>query len=155
MESVIKEGICLLCGKQFIKKRNTKLYCSRYCVKKSNNIKNKEKNSLFKKKYVENNRELINNKRVIYNLNNKDKIRNNRLLKEYGITLAQYYLLLEGQNNRCKICTDILILPHVDHCHETGKVRGLLCVKCNMGIGSFNDNIQKLYSAINYLVLNK
>lgn len=67
--------------------------------------------------------------------------------------------MLMDQMERCKIC-----LMHksqfqkglaVDHCHKTGKIRGLLCHKCNTGIGSFQENIARLKSAINYLEKNK
>jgi hypothetical protein len=86
---------------------------------------------------------------------NPDKVKNNVLKYQYGITLEKYLEILEAQNGRCKICgTDI---PggkgsfHVDHCHDSGKVRGLLCHYCNVGIGNFKDNISTLASAILYL----
>jgi hypothetical protein len=73
----------------------------------------------------------------------------------YGITHQDYLDMLEAQNGRCKICgTDT---PggkgtfHVDHCHNSNKVRGLLCHKCNVGLGHFNDNISLLSAAILYL----
>ena len=63
--------------------------------------------------------------------------------------------MLEAQNGRCKICgTDTPMgngAFHVDHCHMTNKVRGLLCHKCNVGLGHFNDNISLLSTAILYL----
>jgi len=63
--------------------------------------------------------------------------------------------MLEAQNGRCKICgTDApngMGTFHVDHCHITSKVRGLLCHKCNVGLGHFNDNISILSAAILYL----
>ena len=63
--------------------------------------------------------------------------------------------MLEAQNGRCKICgTDTPMGTgafHVDHCHMTNKVRGLLCHKCNVGLGHFNDNISLLSTAILYL----
>ena len=83
------------------------------------------------------------------------------LRKQYGITLEDYYKMLEEQNHVCAICgraeyaTDHRSgLPRalaVDHCHETGKVRGLLCTNCNRGLGKFNDNIERLANAIKYL----
>jgi hypothetical protein len=77
------------------------------------------------------------------------------LRRYYGISLADYLKMLEAQNGRCKICgTDA---PggkgtfHVDHCHDSSKVRGLLCRSCNVGLGHFNDNISLLSLAILYL----
>ena len=75
-------------------------------------------------------------------------------LKLYGLTLETYDLLLKAQGSVCAICKQpSLAKPHlsVDHNHLTGKVRGLLCVKCNAGLGSFGDNIEMLAKAIAYL----
>lgn len=82
--------------------------------------------------------------------------RNSKFKKAYGITLDDYYVMLEAQNNRCKICKTTVPSSRtqyfaVDHCHTTGKVRGLLCTKCNTGLGRFNDNLELLNSAITYL----
>jgi hypothetical protein len=83
------------------------------------------------------------------------KARDQNLRRYYGISLADYLEMLEAQNGRCKICkADV---PggkgsfHVDHCHDSNKVRGLLCHHCNVGIGNFKDNISTLASAILYL----
>lgn len=78
-----------------------------------------------------------------------------RLLKyRYDITKEQYDQLCEKQENRCAICktsqSDLDRPLDVDHCHLTGKVRGLLCNKCNQGIGLLKDNVNILKSAINY-----
>ena len=86
------------------------------------------------------------------------------LKRKYNLTLENYYGLLEYQEHVCAICKTAeprvyqgreTFLPlFVDHCHETGKVRGLLCTKCNSGIGMFKDNIEYLISAISYLKEN-
>ena len=79
------------------------------------------------------------------------------LKRKYGITLKERNILLQKQNNKCKICSlkfneNIFKLKAcVDHCHETEKVRGLLCRTCNAGLGYFKDNIKELTKAINYL----
>lgn len=81
--------------------------------------------------------------------------RNSKLKARFGITLQQYNQLLENQNFKCLICTATeSVLGHslaVDHCHTTGKIRGLLCKSCNIGIGNLKDNIQNLQNAIKYL----
>ena len=86
----------------------------------------------------------------------KDAMRDSAFKIKYGISLQDYNLMYEQQNGSCKICgsTD----PQrgnkhfmVDHDHTTGKVRGLLCAPCNMGLGLLGDNISTLQNAINYL----
>lgn len=76
---------------------------------------------------------------------------------KYGITIEEYDTLLEKQGGGCALChrhdsgvTGSSIL-RVDHCHETGEVRGLLCHKCNLCLGCVEDKIDLLYSAIEYL----
>lgn len=75
------------------------------------------------------------------------------LKKRYGLSIEQYTKLLVAQNNLCAIC---LVKPKksslaVDHDHKTGKVRGLLCIKCNMALGALDDNTELLFSAARYL----
>lgn len=81
---------------------------------------------------------------------------NNRLVKEFGITLEQYNDILKKQGGKCAICgTDRIPkgkkMLFVDHCHKTNKVRGILCHNCNMGLGHFMDNVESLKNAIAYL----
>lgn len=81
--------------------------------------------------------------------------------RRYNITQAQYDQMLQDQSERCAICgikpdykprqKGEKRLLHVDHCHKTGRVRGLLCWKCNMGLGSLNDDPRILALAIEYL----
>lgn len=79
-------------------------------------------------------------------------IRNNQLLKKYGLKPGEYEALVEAQGGRCAICE---VAPEgnlrVDHDHETGEVRGLLCHPCNAGIGLLRDNPVLLLKAANYL----
>jgi hypothetical protein len=99
-----------------------------------------------------------------YYSNHKNDWKNNRLINQFGITLENYNDLLKKQNYLCLICNkpETEVEPGkspktlaVDHNHETGKIRGLLCGKCNKGIGMFEDNTNLLQSAINYLNGNK
>ena len=91
---------------------------------------------------------------------NKHKLRGDRLMKTYGLSNDDYVSMFESQIGLCAICNE----PQqgitkdgetrflcVDHCHTTGKVRELLCVKCNTGIGQFKDNPEILKQAIKYL----
>lgn len=80
----------------------------------------------------------------------------NHLMRTYGITLEDWARMLESQQGRCAICErDIrdatLSDVNVDHCHESGKVRGLLCLNCNMAIGLLLDRPETLRRATSYL----
>jgi hypothetical protein len=79
--------------------------------------------------------------------------RNWWLLRKYGITNTQFAELLASQQGRCKICRieENGRTWHVDHCHESGVVRGILCDKCNRGLGHFNDSAEVLRRAADYL----
>lgn len=84
------------------------------------------------------------------------KQRNNDLKRLYGITLNEYNQMLTEQNNKCAVCrTTDPGGKHgkfmVDHCHTTGKVRGLLCKRCNIALGEVGDNISTLQKMIEYL----
>ncbi len=81
---------------------------------------------------------------------------NKHLLDKYGITLEEKREMIKNQNCKCDICpqslsVDDLSKSHVDHCHETGIVRGILCSNCNRGIGHLQHDTQILRSAIRYL----
>lgn len=88
--------------------------------------------------------------------------------RKYGLNVNQVNEMHDIQGGKCVIChTDIMLrhqhIPNdnisttavVDHCHDTGEVRGLLCNKCNMGLGAFVDNIDNLERAIKYLSFYK
>jgi hypothetical protein len=78
--------------------------------------------------------------------------REKKLLYRYGLTKEVFDVMIEKQEGACAIC---LVVPekrlHVDHCHTTNKVRGLLCSNCNMALGLFKDNTKTLERAIKYL----
>ena len=88
--------------------------------------------------------------------NRGDTKRDYHLQSRYGISSKQYDIMLADQKGVCKICcTD---RPggkgdyfHVDHCHDSGNVRALLCNQCNTALGLFKDNPELLTNAIEYL----
>ena len=86
-------------------------------------------------------------------------VRKHQLKSKYGITPDEYDLNLELQDHACKICkvdaSEFTRKLHVDHCHTTGAVRGLLCPPCNKGLGDFKDDIMLLEEAIEYLKNSK
>lgn len=79
-----------------------------------------------------------------------------RRCRQFGITVEQYVYMAHAQNDVCAICKRIPLDVHpngfsIDHCHNTGIVRGLLCNHCNTGLGFFEDNPKALAQAIVYL----
>lgn len=78
------------------------------------------------------------------------------LKRTFGITLEDYNNMLAAQNHACAVCckpaTESTRALAVDHCHSTGRVRGLLCFRCNSAIGSLNDNPDTIIKAFNYLL---
>lgn len=85
------------------------------------------------------------------------KIRASRRLQRYGLTADQFEILWSRQQGRCALCSEVLRVGgkaiHIDHCHETQRVRGILCARCNLGLGKFGDSIEQLQRAIDYLRL--
>jgi len=85
----------------------------------------------------------------------KERVKRNNLKRSYKLSDAGLNKL--HLNNFCTICGNEFKLKrttYIDHCHSTGKVRGLLCPKCNILLGSCNDNVLILESAISYLKMN-
>jgi Autographiviridae endonuclease VII len=86
---------------------------------------------------------------------NPDIHRNTQLKRNYGINLESYKVLVESQNGLCAICKKkpegSRSTLQVDHDHETGRVRGLLCNPCNTGLGLFKEEPAVLTEAIEYL----
>lgn len=134
MRGKCEETKCKNCGKIFqallIKKRQGKsIFCSKECYfkyRKENSKDSKELNRLYQKKH------------------------------KYNLTPKEYQQLILESNNRCAICNSEFDTTkqngmNVDHSHETGKVRGLLCHNCNALLGHAHDNIEILKKAIKYL----
>ena len=94
-----------------------------------------------------------------YVAKNPDKVRNNHLKSKFGISLEKYNEMHAAQDGKCAICGEPETsnrygkprMLAVDHCHDSKKVRGLLCGNCNPMIGYAKDNIQVLTKAIEYL----
>lgn len=79
--------------------------------------------------------------------------REERLRYKYGITLKEYESRWSAQSGKCALCGEEQEVLCVDHCHETGRVRGLLCSRCNTGIGHLRDDVTILRRAIDYLAV--
>jgi len=112
--------------------------------------KNPEKVKEKHKKYSEKNKERCKE----YYSNNKDKAFERYLKNTYQMSAEEYEFSLKNQSGVCAICKSKCITGRklaVDHNHDTGQIRGLLCCKCNRGLGNFNDNLDLLEQAVLYL----
>lgn len=113
-------------------------------------------NLATRKSYIKHNQKQLIKSRE-YRSSNPDAGRNARFKYKYGISLEEYNLILKAQDYKCAICPNKHTLKSkldVDHSHDTGKVRGLLCRRCNLAIGQFKDSMLLLESAIKYLENN-
>lgn len=76
---------------------------------------------------------------------------------KYGMSLEGYRTMITDQRCRCAICNVLLEGdrdPHIDHCHEYGHVRGILCSRCNTGLGMFKDSVRVMICALWYVIRN-
>jgi hypothetical protein len=97
-----------------------------------------------------------NKQRFIESGGYKRSLRKTHLKTKYGITPEQYDEMLEAQGGGCAICGKPpgKTALHVDHCHETGRVRGLLCFSCNAGLGQFKHDPELLEAALMYTAVH-
>lgn len=134
-------GLYSICNftKDVSKKDGKNIYCKNCCRRK---LRQRNMSEEYKKKR--------NKSRYKY----KDAERGYMLKTRYGITLEEFNQIFESQGKTCPICKRDKSCGKnfvVDHSHKTGKNRGILCNRCNVGLGSFKDSIELLQEAINYL----
>lgn len=87
------------------------------------------------------------------------KHRQNRLLREYGLTAGQFAIMVAVQDGQCAACFRTLTFEWpaskttaaVDHDHQTGRVRSILCMRCNLAVGQLEDDPTRAYAAAEYL----
>lgn len=130
------------------------------------NIK-KERKKKYKSEYFQKNKEKIYQKirdrRANYSeeeRNEKTRAKDNSVLKSrYGITIEELEALFQVQKGKCFICDnsfdDTKRKMTIDHNHDTGNIRGLLCRKCNSALGLFGEDIAALENSIRYLEYEK
>ena len=160
--------VCVVCLTGFTTSIGPKQTCSPECNKvngkrlsKEWTIKNPEKVNKRAKEWRDKNLEksrLASRKSAAKTRRDNPRVIKHRKLKStYGISLEDFENMLKLQNHSCAICsfsfdyTSQSKGPHVDHDHETGKVRMILCRFCNNLLGYADDNIAVLESAIMYL----
>lgn len=118
--------------------------------------KNKQRVLEYQKQYRAENREQILKTKKVWKAKNREKVTDiNRWSKRkatYGISKDQFLSLLDQQNHTCAICDrSVGISSCVDHCHNTGVVRGILCDTCNTALGMLGDDLKGLMRAVEYL----
>jgi len=153
--------ICIKCKKlkaltEFYLIRSNKDKLQNYC-KDCSNLIHKIHNATPEAKK----KRSILNKKLKNNSMYKAKEKASHYKRKYKMDLEQYNQMLKEQNGVCKICgkpeihlnnwTGKVRPLSVDHCHATGKVRGLLCHTCNLGLGNFKDNSELLRKGAKYL----
>lgn len=123
--------------------------------------KHPEVGSRYGKLYYKNNKGEIRKRNMQWQKEHPDRVRHHSLMSSHGISLEEYNQKIEEQDGKCDIChqpesrinkrTGKTKFLCVDHNHETGKVRGLLCDDCNIAIGKIKENIETLENAKKYL----
>lgn len=95
----------------------------------------------------------------VYGKQKEDRIafEDTRMKRIYGVSFEEYERLFTKQNRVCAIChkSQKRNRLHLDHCHKSGRIRGLLCVPCNIILGRYNDDPKVFYRAIKYLEITK
>ena len=110
----------------------------------------------YYKGYRKTNKEKINTRQRQYYKNNDKKVKEYNLKRLYNLSHDDWLRLWKSQDGKCAICGKSFRNPsnaYVDHNHKTEKIRGLLCLQCNSGIGFFNDDPGLMAGAIKYLFL--
>lgn len=126
---------------------------------------NRKKVLVRQRKYYFKNHTKMRKKWKQYYKKNYEKVKNADLKRIFNITLDDYKKILADQKNKCTICgkqpngrsdnNNTMTSLHIDHCHASGKIRGLLCRNCNMLLGNAMDDSQILIKAIEYLDCHK
>lgn len=113
----------------------------------------KEKLRIARRKYYDRNKKYLASLKKTWARKNPDKIRSCKLRKKFGWTIDDYNSQLTKQGGRCGICMERPASKRLgtDHCHKHGNVRGLLCDRCNTGLGLFRDDPDILRMALFYL----
>jgi hypothetical protein len=143
------------------KKHNLKSWCktcdnAKMAERRKNDPLWADQRNANNSKYRKNNVEKVKEYKTGYEAKpeNRVRARERAYLRKYGLTIEQVSDMLKDQNHACKICDTALPTTtdaRVDHDHQTGKVRGILCHPCNVALGLFKDSKENLAKAIRYL----
>jgi len=109
--------------------------------------RNKKHLDGYRQNYRKNNIELEKEWQQTYRESSVEERKIAARKRRYGISNNTYNLLLEAQANCCDICSiefSDKVRPNIDHCHQTNKVRGILCIRCNTLLGNMGDSLEGL-----------
>jgi hypothetical protein len=120
------------------------------------NRDNKESHAQYNREYYQANKEHIVQQTKAYAQTpiGREGARKRARKHTYGLTHDAFLVMLQSQDGRCAICEKVFtdgVPPHLDHCHKTGSVRGILCQHCNSGIGFLKDSPDIVSRALAYL----
>lgn len=140
-------------------KRNASPDGLAYECNKCHKIRNKGRQRQdYKSRWYQDNKDQLSEKAKEYYKDNKNVRRLTLANKLYGVSAEEYFSLYEKYSSSCAICKvseeKLARFLNIDHDHETGEVRGLLCNSCNLGLGVFKDNKELLKKAWEYLEEN-
>lgn len=168
MSKILSEKICKKC---FIKKPTSDFYQYRWecksCMIDRTTKLNWEKpdaRKIYLAKYYAKNTVKLREYSLGWKRKNWDRVlisarktSRSRKLKALGISISDFHSTIEAQGGRCAVCQSVEVSfdggrhVHIDHCHKTGKFRGVLCGHCNAGLGQFKDDPARLMRAAEYL----
>lgn len=146
------------------KKGGSKFYLGLPCPKGHTGVRYASTRTCRECNLINTKTRVINGSYDAWRKNNKQRVKDKqysaRLKRVYDLDEGTYNKMLIEQDNKCKICSKSPVdYKHqrlcIDHCHTTGKVRGLLCNNCNAALGQVNDSISTLEAAITYLKESK
>ncbi len=129
-------------------------YCKTCCHERTLRWQhnNKDKVAAMSKRWRQNNRDRVRERERVYHQSHRVRRNLQSTLSRYRMKAEEYKRLLERSGGKCEICgKPFTKTPHVDHCHESKRVRGLLCGRCNTGLGQLQHNSEVLKNAIRYL----
>lgn len=118
--------------------------------------KNRYKQLDYHRHYYQRNKEDLKAKSSQWYANNREQAAAQRriyqLRSQFGLTPDDYEAMVQAQDGRCALCQQPCAKLHVDHCHTSGRIRGLLCVPCNVFLGRIHESVETLERMIAYLL---
>lgn len=153
--------ICSLCHieqpiSEYHYKRGTTQNRCKACrskYQKAHYLKNREREREIRRSWYKQNKSYVSEKMKKDYAENPEKYAFARRLQKYNLSKERYMEILKSQSNKCVLCERSFlneVKPHIDHCHETRIVRGILCAQCNTGFGLFKEDEAIFERAIAY-----
>ncbi len=115
-------------------------------------VRDREAERAYSRRWRQRNLESVRRRERLYRTKNAAELRAKTRQRATGYTAEEYRAAFVSQGGRCKLCGETPRGPlHADHSHQSGEKRGLLCVRCNTGLGLFRDNPVLLARAVQYV----